>query len=506
MAAGWHMNNPDDMDYKKYLQLISKKKYLFVILALLIMSGVVITSYMIPERYEAKCTVFIEKSVISDLVKGIAITPSLEDKIRVLAYAMKSRTLLLKVFNDIDLNVGRQNNAQLEKTVKEFQDNTDVKVNGKEGLFVITFNSESPRVARDYVNALVRRYIEENITSKREESYGATDFLGEQIATIKAKLEEAENRINSYKREKGNVLAQDEASLLAAIGDAQQRIDEIVIKRRQLESLLGIAGKNDPLKGRLVALQKKQQELGLVYTDNHPEVIEIKNQIVAVKQQLKAGGAARAEMVDTPTVEMEKMSMELSSLRAAENNQRRLIASRQMLLQSMPAARTRLGELESERNSQKALYEQLVVRYGQSEVAKQMEVQDKTTTFRIVDLAVLPTKPYTPQRIKIILLGIVGGVAASFGFLVLLDRLDTSVRNVDSLKSLGIQVLAVVPTIENPVEMEAIRKRDYWFYGIAAACFMLILATIPLELMRSLSLDMFSSGEIKTQQNKLTLK
>lgn len=222
------MSHTEDFNYKRYLRLVSKKKYLFVILALLIMTGTVVTSYLLPERYEAKCTVFIEKSVISDLVRGIAITPSFEDKLRVLAYAMKSRTLLLKVMNDLDLNVNSLTNGQLEKMVREFQENTDVRLKDKEGLFTITFNSENPRIARDYVNSLVRRYIEENITSKREESYGATNFLGEQITTIKAKLEEAETKVNDYKREKGSTLAQDEGSLLAAIGDAQQKVDEIL--------------------------------------------------------------------------------------------------------------------------------------------------------------------------------------------------------------------------------------------------------------------------------------
>ena len=198
--------------------------------------------------------------------------------------------------------------------------------------------------------------------------------------------------------------------------------------------------------------------------------------------------------------------MELKTLRDIEKNQRRFIASQQSILRSIPAVRTGLNELEQERNSQKNLYDQLIARYRQSEVSKQMEVQDKATTFRIVDPAILPTRPYSPQRVKIILLGIIGGIAASFGLLVLRDHLDKSVRNVDSLKSLGVQVLAVVPTIENQIELLSSRRRDYWFYGIAATCFMLILATVPLELMRYLSVDIFNVAEMKTHLNTLTLK
>jgi polysaccharide biosynthesis transport protein len=502
------MNHTEDFDYKKYLQLVSKKKYLFVILALLIMTGVVITSYLLPERYEAKCTVFIEKSVISELVKGIAITPSFDDKLRVLAYTLKSRTLLLKVLNDLDLNVNKQTNGQLEKMVREFQEKTDIRLKDKEGLFTITFNHENPRLARDYVNALVRRYIEENITSKREESYGATNFLAEQIKIIKAKLEEAEARSNSYKRDNGSVLALSEGAVLAEMSYANQKIDELAIKRRHLESMLSLAKKNDPLKSKLAMLEKKQQELGLVYTDNHPEVVELNYEIAAVKQQLKTA-PARAELADIPSVEMEKISMELNSLRDTENNQRRFVASRQSLLRSIPAARTGLDELEREKNSQKYLYEQLVARYGQSEVSKQMEVQDKSTTFRVVDPAIIPTQPFSPQRVKIILLGIIGGLVGSFAFLVLLDNFDRTVRNIESLRSLGVQVLAVVPKIENPVELKSLRRKDTWFFAFAGSYFLLIIATVPIELMRQLSINIFNPVEIMQsiiQLKDLTLK
>lgn len=499
------MNNAPELDYKKYLQLISKKKYLFVSLALLIMAGVAVTSYLLPDRYEAKCTVFIEKSVISELVKGIAITPSFDDKLRVLAYTMKSRSLLLRVFNDLGLDFNTLSSGQQEKMLQNFQERTVIRFKDKEGLFIISFSDKDPRIARDYVNTLVRRYIEENISSKREESNGATKWLGDQLTTVKAKLEEAEAVANNFKKERGSMLAQSEGAVLAEIGDAQQRLDEIIIKRRQLEGMLSLVKKSDPLKSKLALLQKKQQELGYVYTDNHPEVVEINNEIASVNAQLLSG-SARSDLLDGSSMELEKIKMELNSLRDSEKNQRRFLALKQSLLRSIPAARAGLDELERERNSHKYLYEQLVARYGQSEVAKQMEVQDKTTTFRIVDPAIIPTRPFSPQRVKMILLGVVGGLAVSFGFLVLLDRLDKSVRNVESLKSLGVQVLAVVPTIENAQELQALRKRDYWFYGIAATCFLLILATVPLELMRYLSVDIFNSAEMKTHLNKLIVK
>jgi polysaccharide chain length determinant protein (PEP-CTERM system associated) len=478
-----------EFDYIKYVKLVSKRRYLFVTIALLIMTLVAIASYMLPEKYEARSTVFIEKSVIGDLVKGIAVSPSIDDKVKVLAYAMKSRTLLLKVLNGLEMNLGKLTDAQQEKMVKDFQDRTDIKLKDREGLFIISFYHENPQLARDYVNGLVRRYIEENVSAKREDSYGATRFLTEQIATVKEKLEKTEASVNSFRQANGSVLAVNENLLLTEISEARQKLDDISIRRNQLESLRAMAQKSDPLQARLAGMKKRLNELNLVYTDNYPEVMELKSSIESVKAQIKSQKGEPADENGQSPVELQKIAFELNSIQAQERSQKRIIASKQALLRSVPAARAAAEELEREKISQKNLYEQLVARLGQSEVSKQMEVQDKAATFRIVDPAVMPSKPVSPDRIKIMLFGILAGLAGSFALLVLLDHFDMSVRSLDELKSLGVPILAVVPRIQNPDEQQLTRRRDIRFFALSGAYFTILLAVLTFEVLRSHSVD-----------------
>lgn len=487
-----------EFEYKKYLQLVVKKRYLFAVLALVIMTGVVAASYLMPAKYAAQCTVFIEKSVINDLVRGIAVTPSLDDKIRVLAYAMKSRTLLLKVISDLDLDVGKSSDAQREKMVGGFQNRTDIKLKNQEGLFIISFYDENPRLARDFVNTLVRRYIEENTSSKREESYDASKFLSEQIVPVKEKLEKIEARVSEFRRENGNVLAESEPNILSEISNAQQKLDEITIRRNQLIAMQDMNKGTNPLQAKLAELQKRLHDLSIVYTDSYPEVIAVKSEIDAVKEQIKTGRGG----IEVPP-DAEKIRVEMKTLSEVEQNLRRTIATKRAMLRSIPAVRTSLEELEREKGNQRDLYGQLLARYGQSEVSKQMEVQDKTSTFRIVDPAVMPVKPYSPNRVRMILLGVLAGLAGSLAFLVLLDYLDSSVRDLDTLKSLGVPVLAVVPKIENPADLKAARKRDIRFFAVAAAYFSLILAVLTVEVMREFSIDLVNAAEIELKLSQL---
>ena len=449
-----------EFNYKQYLSLVKKWKLQAVIAALLVMTGAVVASYLLPEKYEAQSTVFIEKNVIGELVKGIAITPSREDTIKVIKYAITSRTLLLKVVNDLDLAVTRaKTDAAQEELIRTLQKNIDVKVKDN-NLFIISFTDTNARVARDFVNALVQRYIEENLSAMRKESYGATEFLTEQIGTVKEKLVQAETDLNKFKAEKGGVINIDEAKLFEEINLAQQKLYDLQLRRRQLEGSKPVARMAaDPLQARLTVLQKNLEELRVEYTDSYPGVIKVKNDIAALREQINGRHGDLSTLPESE--EVGKVQAELSALRISEASLQRYISTNQALLKGIPTAKAGLEKLEMEKQSRKELYDKLLSRQGQSEMSQQMEVQDKTTTFRIIDPAVIPTFPSSPNRVKLILFGILAGLAAGIGIALFLDNLDHSVKSVETLKKIGFPVLASIPTIQDPAEVNSTEKKRH---------------------------------------------
>lgn len=470
----------NEMDYKRYLVLLKRDKRVCIVIALLIMTLVTAASYVIPNKYEAKSTVFVEKSVIEDLLKGLTVTPSTEDKIKVLTYALNSRTLVAKVIDELEIKKG--GDAELEKLIKTMQGNTEIKVKDKEGLFVISFQDHNPKLARDYVNALVRRYIDESTSSKREESYGATQFLSEQLSSFKEKLVKSEEESNAYKRGSGSIATMDPALLLKDINDSQQRADELKIKQAQLETLMAGLGKEQSAQSNLPSLQKRLQELQLQYTDSYPEIVRLKDDIKALEYQKKSGLGA-GQPTDAP--EYGRYKSELRALRQAEANLNATISKNRGLLQAIPVAKARIEDLDREKQTQKNLYESMLSRQGQSEVSKQMTVQDKTTIFRVVDPAVLPIKPASPDRIKIILLGILAGIGGGIGIVILKDQMNDTVKNVDMARLFGIPVLAVIPRIEDPQQVAAQSRKDLKLYIASGLYFSVILAVLAVEVLDS---------------------
>ena len=468
-----------ESEYKKYLQLVIRRKELFVVVALVVMTIVFLVSYLLPRKYESSSTVFIEKNVISELVKGITVSPSMEDTINVLTYAITSRTLLNKVVENLDMSLGKEVNDDL---VKQLQGNISVKVKEKNNLFTISFVHSDPRISRDFVNTLVRLYIEQSSSSKRGESYDATQFLSEQIDTFNEKLEKAEAEVNAYKRNKGGVIAIDEGKLFEEINIAQQKLYDLQLRRRQLEGMRQVTRKsNDPLQAKLVVLQKRLDDLRVQYTDSYPEVVGVKADIETVKDQMEARKGGESQPLDPQ--ELAKIESEIDAIRVTEEGLKRHVSTNRNVLQSIPEARAGLEKLEVERENQKKIYDQLYARHGQSEVSKQMEVQDKSTTFRIIDPAILPLKPASPNRLMIMMMGIVGGLAGSFGVLVLLDQMDPSVKDVDFVKSLGAPVLAVVPRMQDPQLLMKQQRKSLRLFIVSGLYFTLMLVFPAMELL-----------------------
>ena len=496
------MKDISQIDIKRYWQIVIRRRYLFIAVSLFCLSVIVWGSYIMPKTYEAKSTVFVERNVIKNLVRGMVVTPSIEERLRVLTYAMMSRNMLLKVINAMDLDIKAKNQAPMESIIKDFQDNTKIMVKGND-LFVVSYRGKNPKIVRDYVNTLVSEYIEENTSSKRQEAFGANKFLSDQIDFYKKKIEEAEERLMSFRREKGLTLATDERTLVASIKQNKDEMENVEIKIKEFEAkkakikqqmsgeepftvaIIDNKEKGGSLSTRLKMLEQKIPMLLTRYTENYPEVIKTRAEIETIKKQIEtqkqSQGAENASEGDlgsgtsmaNPLYQQLKEDLfrtdsEIDSLKAKITILNIRIKKSESEMQNIPQEKKDLSDIERDRNTHQKIYEQLLSRLGQSEVSEQMEVQDKGTTFRVVDPAILPTRPVSPNRVLLILIGIAAGAAAGVGAVLLSDYLDNSIRDIDTLKSqLGLQVLAVIPKITTDDDIKREQRLDRRVYAVS---------------------------------------
>lgn len=489
----------------QYLYAAYRYKYLFIFVSLLVMTAIGIYSFSIPKKYQADTTVFIERNVIDELVRGIAITPNIEDKVRVLQFAILSRDMIVKTLEKLDSEIFTKSKAAQQKYVLGLADRTKINVTRRMDRFTLSIIDKDPHFAQKFINTLVSLYVEENLSEKRNETYGANRFLQDQIDIFKQKLEAAEDKIIEYRKKQGVYFSTDERATLADIRQRMQQIEEIGLtqdtlrgRKTQLQKQLSTLDPTVDIvsetaeDNRLGAMETRLKILLLRYTDNYPEVVQLKSEIEALKYRLSQPEetershettrmTSRNPLYQDLQGQLFNVESELSSLNARKKNLKRTIAVREKELHEVPAAQKELGILMQERDSFRSIYNDLLARMGQSEVSKQMEIGNKASTFRIVDPAILPQTPVSPNMLRMFLFSIAGGLGCGFGLVFLLENMDSRVRDVDTLKNLGLDVLAVVPNISDPTQLKRRFKKDvmlFGFSGLYLLCFVGVFAYV----------------------------
>lgn len=488
-------------DIRKYWQVIKGRKYIFILVSLVVMSVIVWGSFFLSKKYQASSTVFIERNIISSLVRGMVLTPSVKNSLRVLTYTMNSREMLLKVIRALDLDAKLTNQKDMESVITDFQNNTGINIKGSD-LFIVSYVGKEPKLVRDYVNTLVSIYIEENTSAKREGTYSANKFLTEQIGHYKGKLNEAEEKLSKFRIEKELFYAADEKTIIESIkrlsgvaGNTEMQIKEYVARKEKIQQQLSgeepltlaivdnEGGGNKNIQFRLMKLEKNLPVLLIKYTEKYPEVLRIKAEIEHLKKQIEDGN--HEEIVDDDIVsgtsimnpmyqklkeDSMKMASEIDSLKVKRSSLNDSIKKLESDLKNMPADEKILTDMMRERNTYRRIYENLLGRVGKAEVSKQMELEDKGTNFRIVDRAVMPLNPVSPDRIKMILLGILAGIAAGVGVVLLLEHFDNSIKDVDTLNTeFKYPVFAVIPRIVTQEDVNKDKKLNRTVYAISIA-------------------------------------
>jgi uncharacterized membrane protein len=106
-----------------------------------------------------------------------------------------------------------------------------------------------------------------------------------------------------------------------------------------------------------------------------------------------------------------------------------------------------------------------------------MERRQKGEQFRILETAYPPTEPFSPNRIVIIAVGLLLGIALGAGIAVLLEAVDSSFHGARQLQTaLRFPVLASIPGIVLESDRAAMRRRRIRnaVAGVAVTCLVLV--------------------------------
>jgi uncharacterized protein involved in exopolysaccharide biosynthesis len=209
------------------------------------------------------------------------------------------------------------------------------------------------------------------------------------------------------------------------------------------------------------------------YSDKHPDVVRLKQEIestpveetsqtagaeVAEKSKVGGGGSSRNQFVD---IQSDVLASEITLLRQRNNKLQSEIAAYQNRVNTTPMRAIELSKITRNYDITLTKFRELLSKEFDSQLSENMERKQKGEQFQVVDPASLPESPVAPNRTRILLVGLVLGLAAAFGAAFLIDNLDTSIRgseDIDGVTDLPLlAMLPVVPSRGNILELRQAR-------------------------------------------------
>ncbi len=324
-------------------------------------------------------------------------------------------------------------------------------------LIDITYRHTDPLVAAKIVNALADTYTEQNRERKEESSTETSSYLKKRVAEIEGEVKKDQVELANYAKVTNIVNLSGEDTIvvnkLAALNAALIKAEN---ERKDAEAQFNAANKDnaaenlvidetlrrylDEMDLNIAKLEQKKAELLVENTEEWPEVKEVMQAILKLKNQkeeaLKRAGANRLLVLKTRLNQAKEVE---SKLREDFNKQRSLA-----VMQNEAGINYKMIQqrLETNQSLLKDLQEQ----------QKKNDIQQVGTqnNIHVVDHSIVPETPVGPRRLMSVVMAFVVALAFGCGLALFLEYLDDTVRSTEDVENLlRLPALAVIPSIEN---------------------------------------------------------
>jgi len=314
-------------------------------------------------------------------------------------------------------------------------------------LMEVTFESTSPQLAAQILNAHLENYIAQNYKSRYDATAASSKWLQEELNELSIKVRRSEDARIEYERsnqiwtldDKNNVTTQRLGDLSRQFSDAQSDS----LKRQALYEFAKSGELNAVPQFRdnpvLQEMERRRGDLSIQYTDavnqygpNYPKVQRLQAQMKELDAQMtkeRTGIVAQLESDYREAKQHEELLSRALDDQKAEVN----VMSSKMIQYNI---------LKREAEANKALYDSLETKLKEAQIASGL----KSSNIRIVDPAMVPTTPSRPAKTRNIVLALLAGLVGGIGLALLREYLDNTVKTPDDVETLArLPSLAVVP-------------------------------------------------------------
>ncbi len=496
------------MTMNDYIETVKRRKWSLILPACIVFLAAIIIALTLPSIYKSTSTVLIEEQDIPADFVMTTVTSYAEQRLQSIYQRIISFSKLLEIINRFNLYPDLKNRLTTEEIVEEMREDIILEpisvetVDRRTGrstvatiAFTLSFEGENPGTVQRVATTLVSLFLEENLRVRERQAKETSMFLESEMGKVKADLAKLEKKMAAFKEMHINELPDLLQVNMQSLNNIESNIERLneqlrSLKEREgyLQTQLASLPTEFEEEQRLAELKIQLVHLKSRFSDQYPDVIKTKAEIAELEKQQNnsPGKSDNPGHSDNPpnnpayitlAAQLSSTQADIISVKRQTRESNKMADMYRSRIANTPKVEEAYRAIFIERNNTQAKYDDLMRKHMEAKVAQGLEKEQKGERFTLIDPARLPEKPDKPNRLAIILIGLVLSIGAGVGWASFREFSDQSIRDSDSLAlATSFPVLASIPEII--IEEDIQRKRRKRIIIIIALLLILIAGLI----------------------------
>jgi len=469
-----------------YAAVVYRSRWIVAIVFLLSMSAATYYAFTTPPTFEASTTIMIdEKQGMGQTLFGMGALSSQRTQINNQVEILKSRTLTQAVL-ELLLNSPYRDSLSLVRDIGVTKTLSDAYMILRGALTIvpvretdlinIRVKAPAPFEAAFLTNSVAEAYqhLDRNFT--QGEISQIVQFLDSQLERKDKELKSSEETLKKFLEQEKIASLSDEARQIVEKGAVfeslyKEALIDAEVKRKSLDYLkdqlgrsketleLEIARVSSPL---ILQLRKEMADMERTITvylsqdvgEKDPQVRREQQKLRAIKKRLTEetrklivnGLPANDPLGQAQDMVVKILEIEtnLAALSVRAKELHKVVISYTKKLEALPDKNVQLARLERNRKVDENLYMMMREKYEESRITQAGQIGK----VRILDKAVPPRSQISPKKKLNLFLGCIIGLGLGIGIAFFREYMDTSIRRIEDLESIGLPVLGAIPKID----------------------------------------------------------